>query len=83
MANLAYTRKSQGQDEDAIDLMKEVKRIRGESLGVDHPETISEETLDDWLAETKSNEESTSGGLEEALPLTDDCQMCSHSNQVD
>jgi hypothetical protein len=37
MANLAYTLKSQGRDEDAIDLMKQVARPLGETLDFGHP----------------------------------------------
>jgi hypothetical protein len=39
-AGLAYTLKSQGRDEDAVDLMKQVARLLEETLGFDHSETI-------------------------------------------
>ena len=51
MANLAYTWKSQGQDQNAIDLMRQVESLRREILGIDHPHTtVSSEIVDEWLA---------------------------------
>ena len=37
MANLAYIWKSQGRDEEAINLMKQAERLQNEVLGIDHP----------------------------------------------
>jgi hypothetical protein len=84
MATLAYGWKSRGRDEDAVDLKREEARIPGERLGFDHLETANlAQTLNDQLAETELDEGSTSNGLEGILPLTADCRIHDHADQVD
>lgn len=84
MANLAYTRKSQGRDEEAIDLMKEATRLQGQRLGIDHPDIMnSAQTLDEWLARTEISEASASSASEEVFPSMGSCQICDDSDQVE
>jgi hypothetical protein len=52
MANLAFTHKGRGRDEEAIKLMDECVRLRTHVLGANHPFTLSSsEALDGWKLE--------------------------------
>jgi hypothetical protein len=52
MANLAFTWKGQGQDAEAVRLMRECVWLRQSILGIDHPHFISSSgTLAGWEAE--------------------------------
>jgi Tetratricopeptide repeat len=50
MANLARTWKSQGRNQEAIALMRQVERLQREVLGIDHRQTMnSSEAMQSWL----------------------------------
>ncbi|KAF2191285.1 hypothetical protein K469DRAFT_557887, partial [Zopfia rhizophila CBS 207.26] len=52
MANLAFTRKGQGRDEEAIKLMDKCVQLTTRVLGSSHPHTLSSlDALDSWRLE--------------------------------
>ena len=55
MHNLAYTWESQDQNEEAIDLMKQVERLWREQLGPNYPNTmLSTRALYKWQRALKA-----------------------------
>jgi hypothetical protein len=49
MANLAWTLKDLGRNDEAVKLMGEVVQLSIKNLGVDHPDTTaSVQALDEW-----------------------------------
>ncbi|KAH9214856.1 hypothetical protein DL95DRAFT_389167, partial [Leptodontidium sp. 2 PMI_412] len=52
MANLAFTWKSQGRVDDAINLMEECVTLRTQTIGINHAKTVACQTaLLEWQAE--------------------------------